>query len=281
VVFHAAAVHALWAKDPEAEILRPAIEGTTNAIVAARRAGVRRVVLTSSCNAVGFTLDATQRPDETVWKEGARMAYAQAKIRSERAAFERAAAEGIELVSVLPTGILGPGDRRITPTTRYLRDLVNGTAPLFASGGVNVVDARDVARAHVLAATKGRAGERYLIGGEDLTYEALGALVAELTGTKPKTLGLPRWALMGAAALMEAGAKLTGREPGLTRAMIHDGFGRYSWFDIGKARRELGFAAAPAREVVLATVVWLLERGALLPAAAERTRARGFVPVAG
>ncbi|TNF37881.1 MAG: NAD-dependent epimerase/dehydratase family protein [Deltaproteobacteria bacterium] len=274
VLFHAAAAHKTWSRDPAREILAPAVEGTRNAVEAAAAAGVRRVVYTSSSNTIGFSRGPTPLSEADHADPAAyRVPYVKAKIAAERAAFETAARLGVDLVALNPTGIMGPGDHRITPTTAHAVGLFNGAAPVFAAGGVNLVDARDVARAHVLAAERGRPGERYLVGGDNLTWSEVADHVAALTGRRPKVLRLGRRPLTAIGAVLELAARVTGKPPALSRAVIADGLDRFIWFDSGKARRELGFEPADGGAVLRATLRWLLGTGHIKEQVARRLSA--------
>lgn len=264
VLFHAAAVYRNWTADPKA-MLRPAIEGTENVLRAAALAGVDRVIATSSCNAVGFTDDPSKPLDETTWNTELHLPYVEGKVRAERLAWELAEELGLELITMLPTGILGPHDHRITPTTAYLRDALAGKGPVLA-GSSNMVHVADVARAHVLAAACGTPGERYLVGGPNVSDMHLADLIAQRTGRRPMILAAPRWLLMGIAAVVEGFASLTGAEPTLTRAMVRTAAGRHVCFDTSKATRELGFTARGPGEVIDATQAWLQRTGQLATA---------------
>lgn len=254
VLFHAAAVYKNWTKDPE-EMPRVALEGTRNALRAAKDAGVKRVVYTSSCNAIGFAKDLEKLPDEKTWNDAPHLPYVRAKVESEKLAHELAKDLGIELVAVLPTGVLGRFDHAVTPSTKTFVDVLNKKGPLGFP--MNLVDVRDVALGHVLAAEKGRAGERYLLGGENADVETIAKAVREETGVEPK-IGLPPgWVLATIAAIAETGSKLTGREPMLTRAMVREiTSSKGIVFDCSKAKRELGLEARPVRDVVREAARW-------------------------
>lgn len=271
VVFHTAANFSVWSKRPD-EVLRPSIEGTRNVFAAAARAGARRVVHTSSCAAVGFSDRADAPPrTERDWRDATHLDYYRAKIDGERAAQEAAAEHGVEVVVLCPTLVLGPLDYRVTPSMRPVLDMANGTGPTL-EGGANVVGVRDVARAQLLAAERGRPGERYLVGGDNLTLRRIGELVAASTGRTPKHVTAPRWVFLAMSAMAELGAAVTGRPPQLTRAAVRDVVGTWAWFDCTKAKDELGFEAEPADRVVREALEWFLEQGWLAPAVAEAVR---------
>jgi len=261
VVFHTAAVYRNWAEDADAEILEPALAGTRNVIEAAAAAGVRRVVHTSSCNTVGFSPDPNQPYTEEHFASGAHVPYVRAKVASERLALELGEQLGVEVVVLNPTGVLGPHDHRITPTTAFVRDVFRGGPVL--PGVQNVVHVEDVARAHVLAADRGQPGERYLVGGENVPSAQFIRHVFDLTGKWPSVLRGPRWLFLVIGWGMELMARLRGGEPALTSAMVRDGHGRSAVFDTSKAREQLGFVARDARTVLEDTLRWLERSGQL------------------
>lgn len=271
-VIHCAANFAIWAPDP-AQIVAPAVDGTRNVIEIAAEAGVRRVVATSSSAAVGGSPSADQVRTEADWFEDPTVPYYRAKVEAERVAHEVGRDVGVEVVTLCPSLVLGPHDHRCTPSMKPILDIANGRGPTV-DGGCGVVSVRDVARAHVLALTRGNAGERYLVSGDNCTLVELGRMVESLTGTHAKHLALPRWAFLTVAALMEAGAALTGRAPAMTRAAVRDVLGKFAWYDATKARTVLGLSPMPAEAVVRETVEWFLEKGWLDAKVAERTRER-------
>lgn len=259
VLFHAAAVYKNWTPDPE-EMPRVALEGTRNALHAAKDAGVRRIVFTSSCNAAGLTKDLAHPPDETCWNTAPHAPYVRAKVESEKLAHALAKELGLELVAVLPTGVLGRFDYAVTPTTRLFVDILSRRAPLGFP--INLVDVRDVAVGHVLAAERGVAGERYLLGGDNADVETLARVMREETGATPK-IGLPPLWLLGAlATVFEAASKLTKKQPPLTRALVREmSESKGIVFDCTKARKELGLEPRAVAEVVREAARWAAFRG--------------------
>jgi dihydroflavonol-4-reductase len=254
VIFHLAAPYAVWAKDPS-QIVDPTVRGTENVLRASSAA--ERVVITGSCNAVGFTRG--EPLDETSWRERAASPYIRAKREQELRGFSLGDELGVDVVSVLPTAVLGPYDHRKTPTTAPFVDALNGKGPVpFA---MNVVDVRDVARGHLLAARRGRRGERYLLGGENLDAPTLADLIHKYTGQRPAEGLPPSWVLRTVAALSEAASAISGKAPMITRAILDDVDGGQPLFDIGKARRELGYSPRGGEEVIVATVEWARKMG--------------------
>jgi dihydroflavonol-4-reductase len=253
VLVHAAAVYKNWTKDPD-EMPRTALEGTKNALRAAKDAGIKRVVYTSSCNAVGFSKDGKPL-DEKTWNESFHLPYVRAKVDSEKLAHELAKELGLELVAVLPTGVLGRYDYAITPSTKMFVEVLQRKGPLGFP--INPVDVRDVALGHVLAMEKGKAGERYLLGSDNVEPNELAKLIEEETGVTPKIGMPPAWVLGTIAAVSEGISSLTGKEPLLTRALVKElTSAKGLLFDCSKAKKDLGLEPRPPREVVRETARW-------------------------
>jgi len=269
LVFHVAAAHRNFAVNPD-DIVRPAVEGTKNVLEAARAAGVRRVVYASTAATVGLTADPARALTEDDFVETAEAPYMRGKIEAEKAA--RAAAD-LDVVIVNPSGVFGPRDYRITPASRAIVGALQGD-PVFLH--LCVTDVRDVASAHVLAATKGQKGRRYIATGDALAPKETAALFAKLGGVKPPTFTPPRFLANFLAGRMEKKAALEGGDAGLTRAMVKDALGRHLVYDSSRARTELGATFRPAEQVLKDTFRWLVFIGALSPkAAAKVNRALG------
>lgn len=250
-VFHLAAPYVVWARDPNT-IVDPAVRGTEGVLRAAKACAAERVVLTGSCNAVGFSRG--EPLDETSWRAHAASPYMRAKREQELRARELAESLDVDLVTVLPTTVLGPRDYRRTPTTGPFVDAVRGRAPVpFA---MNMVDVRDVARGHRLAAERGRRGERYLLGGDNVGVEEIASTVANITGKKPSTGLPPEWILRAVGVVSELLSTISGKPPMITRALLDDVGGGAPLFKIDKARTELGYAPRPAAEVIAGAVDW-------------------------
>lgn len=260
-VLHLASPYRTWARDPN-EIVRPAVEGTESVLAAAKAHGASRVVMTSSCNTVGFSTRARGALDETVWKENPHNPYLRAKQLAERRAWELADELGVDLVTVLPTAVLGRLDYKVTPTTGPLLDCLIGKAPVPFP--MNLVDVRDVARGHVLAMEKGTPGERYLIGGDNVETKEMADHIEAIVGKRPGQGLPPRWVLWPVSYLMAGVAAITGKEPLLTPDVMRDSPpDACLWFDCSKAREQLGFEPRGAREVLEETARWGLFLGRL------------------
>ena len=269
IIFHAGAPYRIWAKDAR-EIISPAVEGTLNIMAAAKEAGVEKVIYTSSCNTVGFTKDPEKPLNEESWNEHAHGPYVRAKNRAEAMAWRMADELGVPTVALLPTAVLGRFDYRLTPTTKPVIDAINGKGPIpFA---LNLLDVRDNARAHVLAAEKGKPGERYLVGGENVSMAGLADLIEELTGTRPRQGMGPKLILWPIAAVSEIVSHFTEKDPIITRAVLADGAGRHAVFDCSKMREELGLEPRGALEVMEEVIRWALFVGAIREPPAEKLK---------
>jgi dihydroflavonol-4-reductase len=268
-VLHAAAVYKNWARDPD-EIVRPAVAGTRRVLEAAKKAGVRRVVVTSSNATIGYPSDPDHPLDESSFMREPKSAYIRAKCESEALALALGPELGVEVVVVNPCGIIGRHDWRVTPTMRAIRDVVNGGPIVLA---VALTDVRDVAAGHLLAADRGAPGRRYLLSGDNLTPSQQADAFARLLGRRPKTFAPPALLLRGLAFAQETAARLGGREPELTRDILDDVAGGCLVYDSTRARTELGWTARPGAEAIEDAVRWLLFIDAVKPAIARRLRA--------
>jgi dihydroflavonol-4-reductase len=253
LLFHAAADYRLWAKDP-GELYRSNVDGTRNLLEVARRAGVERVVYTSTVGCIGIPRDGVG--DETTPVALADMAggYKRSKFLAEQVALEFARG-GFPVVIVNPTAPIGDHDVKPTPTGKIVLDFLNGDMPAFIDTGLNVVDVRDTAEGHVLACERGRAGERYILGSENLTLEQILVQLAEITGRKPPRMKLPYAIAWCAGACSTAWAGLTGTPPRVPIDAVRMAR-KKMWVTHEKARRELGFEPGPARAALARAVDW-------------------------
>jgi dihydroflavonol-4-reductase len=256
---HVAADYRLWARDPE-EIVRNN-EGTTRIVMdAALAAGVERVVYTSSV--ATLLPDPDGAADETRAATPATVvgAYKRSKVVAERLVERLIAERGLPAVIVNPSTPIGPRDVKPTPTGRIIVEAASGRMPAFVDSGLNLVHVDDVARGHVLAFERGRVGDRYILGGEDVALGAMLAEVARLVGRKPPTVALPRAPLYPLAWANEQLAKVTGKEPFLTldglRMSKH-----HMFYSSAKAARELGYRARDYREALADAVAWFRAHG--------------------
>jgi dihydroflavonol-4-reductase len=256
-VFHLAALYS-YARAHARAMQAVNVDGTRAVLDAAARAGVRRVVHTSSCATCGPVAGraATEADEPPAWELA--VPYKRTKLEGERLALG-AARNGLDVVVVNPTTPVGPGDRRPTPTGKMVADVARGRARAYLSGAaLNVVAVEDVAAGHLLACERGRAGERYLLGGENLSLRGVFAIVAQAAGRRPPRIGVP-WALAyGAARAGDAALRLVGREPSLL-VVDEVRLARLPMtFDDARARGELGYASQPAEQALVSATRALL-----------------------
>jgi dihydroflavonol-4-reductase len=256
VLFHAASVFSYWGIAPEA-LERLAIDGAVHAVEAAHRAGVRRVVLTSSSVVRGSSPRPHPRDERDELTERDAPPYSIAKARQERAACARAAELGVDLVAVCPTLVVGPHDFRLSTShaalVNYLADPWKATFP----GGCNIVSVLDVARGHLLAAERGVRGARYLLAGENLEWTELHGWISELCGLPGPLVRAGHTAAFLAGAAHELLARWTGATPPTTRAQARM-VGRFYWYRHDRASAELGFTPRPARRALAEALAWLV-----------------------
>lgn len=257
-VFHIAADYRIWAPDPE-EIVRNNLASTRAVMQAALAAGVERIVYTSSV--ATLKPDPASPADETrpAAREQAVGAYKRSKVVAERLVEAMVAERGLPAVIVLPSTPIGPRDVRPTPTGRIVIEAASGRMPAFVESGLNLVHVDDVAEGHRLALEHGRVGERYVLGGQDVSLRAMLATIARLTGRKPPTIRIPRAPLFPLAWANEALARVTGKEPFLTRDGLRMA-AHNMYFSSAKAERDLGYRARPYEEALTDAIAWF--RGA-------------------
>ena len=253
VVFHVAADYRLWAKDP-AELYRSNVDGTRNVLAAAQAAGVERVVYTSTVGCIGMPHGGIG--DETTPVSLADMTgdYKRSKFLAEQVALEFASA-GLPVVIVNPTAPIGDHDVKPTPTGKIVLDFLNGAMPAFIDTGLNVVDVRDTAEGHLLALDRGKSGERYILGSENLTLAQILQKLAYITGRKAPTVRLPYAVAWCAGACSTAWANLTGRPPRVPLNGVRMAK-KKMWVTHAKAARELGFNPGPAEKALARAVEW-------------------------
>jgi dihydroflavonol-4-reductase len=257
VVYHVAALYTMWARDPSL-IMRTAIEGSKNVLAACAEAGVQAIVYTSSAATIGLSDSASlERTEEDHNTDAAAPSYVTAKTVSEKVVRELAGELGLPLTIVNPTLVLGPGDYRLTPSNAIVKQAVLRGSPFYYEGGANVVDVEDVAAGHLLAEEKGGVGERYILGGDNLTVQEMLGTIAEFAGRTPPRLKAGRGSGLFAGFVLETLSKLTGKPPLFTRRHASTYFGRYGYYDITKARTVLGYTYRPYREVLGRAVEWV------------------------
>src|SRR5580698_912670 len=259
-VLHVAADYRLWVPDP-ADMYKANVEGTRELLRLAREAGVPRVVYTSSVATMGFKRDGTIVDEETPVSEADMIGhYKRSKWLAEQEAIAAARA-GQSVMILNPTTPIGSHDTKPTPTGRILVDFLNRNFPAYVDTGLNLVDVRDVARAHLVAVERGTPGERYILGGENLTLKQILDRLAAITGLPSPKHKVPHAVAMAFAFFDENfTGKLRGKEPRATVEAVR--MGRKMMFaSSAKAERELGFVVRPVDKAMRAAVQWFVANG--------------------
>ncbi len=258
VVFHVAADYRLWAKDP-AELYRSNVEGTRNLLEAARKHGVERVVYTSTVGCIGVPDNGVGDEQQPVKLEEMSGAYKRSKFLAERVALDFAG-NGFPVVIVNPTGPVGDHDVKPTPTGKIVLGFLKGDMPAFIDTGLNLVDVRDTARGHLLACERGKAGERYILGCENLSLAAILARLARITGRPAPSVQLPYWVAYTAGLVTTGWAWLTGVPPRAPLEAVR--MARKKMFvSSEKAKLELGFEPSPVDGALVRAVEWFRANG--------------------
>jgi dihydroflavonol-4-reductase len=264
-VFHVAADYRLWLRDPQ-EMYRSNVEGTRAILQAARKNHVRCVVYTSSVATIGFTGNG-QPADEDSPVSLADMIghYKRSKFMAEQVALlagrDAAGNGGMRVVTVNPTTPVGERDIKPTPTGRIILDFLKRKFPAYVETGLNLVDVRECALGHVAAMEKGKSGERYILGGEDLTLKQILDKLGEISGLPSPTVKLPYFVAYAAGLVDEnISGRLLGREPRATVETVRMGR-KKMWASSAKAERELGWKIFPADNALCRAVEWFRANG--------------------
>jgi dihydroflavonol-4-reductase len=263
-VFHVAADYRLWVRNPE-EMYQANVEGTRAIIQAAQESGVRRVIYCSSVATMGFKQTGEIVNEETPVTLADMVGhYKRSKFMAEQIALE-AGRKGANVVVVNPTTPIGEFDIKPTPTGRIVVDFLKKNFPAYVDTGLNLADVREVARGHVLAMEKARAGERYILGGENLTLKQILDKLAEITGLPSPTMKVPHGVAMGFAAFDQFFTGIVlGKEPRATLEAVK--MGRKKMFaSSAKAERELGYRVLPVEEALRRAVAWFQTHGYVGP----------------
>jgi dihydroflavonol-4-reductase len=260
-LFHVAADYRLGARDHQ-ELYRTNVEGTRNALNAAQRAGVRRVVYTSSVATIGIPADGTPGDERSANSLQNMIGhYKRSKYLAEEVVRE-AAQGGLPVVIVSPSTPVGPGDVKPTPTGQLVLDAAAGRMPAYVDTGLNIVHVDDVAAGHLLAYERGKAGERYILGGQDMSLREILELIARLEGRNPPRLRLPYGVVLPLAYLAEGFAKLSGRSGRITLEGVRMSR-KKMFFSSAKAARELGYRWRPPEQAFEDAIRWFRDNGLL------------------
>src|SRR5438128_1134306 len=258
-VFHVAADYRLWAKDPD-EIYESNVAGTRNLLEASRQAGVERFVYTSSVGTIA--VPAGERlPDERTQARLDQMIghYKRSKFMAEEEVMQ-AVANGFPAVVVNPTTPVGPGDWKPTPTGRIIVDFLNGRMPAYVDTGFNVVDVEEVARGHLLAAERGRIGERYILGDRNMTLKEFLDVVAAAASRPAPSMRLPYAVALAAGYTENLLCSVLGREPRIPLEGVR--MAKHKMFvDCSRATRDLGFDPSGAEGAIGRAVRWYIDNG--------------------
>jgi dihydroflavonol-4-reductase len=258
-LFHAAADYRLWVRDPAA-MYAANVDGTENILAAALAAGIGTVVYTSSVGTLGNPGNGTPG-DETSPVSLADMVghYKKSKFLAERSA-EAFVARGLPLVIVNPSTPVGPLDRKPTPTGKIIVDFLAGKMPAYLDTGLNLLPVEDCARGHILAARKGRSGEKYILGGEDTSLAGMLGMLAKISGLPPPRFCLPYGPVLAAAWINAAISALTGKEPLIPLAGVQMAK-KLMYFSSKKAKMELGFETTSVYAALERAVEWFRTNG--------------------
>jgi len=258
LVFHVAADYRLWVRQP-AEMFRSNVDGTRNVLEAARQAGVERVVYTSTVGCIGFVKNGLGDETTPVAYEDMAGPYKQSKFRAEQVALEYAR-HGLPVVIVNPTTPVGEHDVKPTPTGKTIVDFLRGAMPAYIDTGLNIVDARETAEGHWLACERGRVGERYILGSENLTLRQIFDSLSAITGKPAPKTQIP-WTVAWLAGVFSTGwAELSGQEPRVPLAAVQMAK-KKMWVSHAKAERELGFRPSPAQVALRKAAEWFQSNG--------------------
>lgn len=261
-LFHVAADYRIWVPDP-APIYRTNVEGTRGLMLAAAEAGVQRIVYTSSVATLGLSVNGTPADESTpVALEDMIGHYKRSKFLAEQEVLRLVQEYRLPAVIVNPSAPIGPRDIRPTPTGRLILDAATGRMPAYVDTGLNLVHVDDVAAGHLLAFERGRIGERYVLGGENMTLAQILGAVARLAGRRAPRLRLPHDALLPFAYLAETWGRLTRTEPRLTADGLRMAK-KHMYYSSAKAKHELGYDARPVEEAFADAIAWFRRNGYL------------------
>jgi len=258
LVFHVAADYRLWSKNPQ-DLYQSNVEGTQNLMQAAEDAGVERIVYTSTVGCIGMPRNREGDENTPISIEDLAGHYKRSKWLAEQVALEKARA-GLPVVIVNPTAPVGDHDWKPTPTGKIIVDFLRGKLPAFVDTGLNIVDVRDIAHGHLLAAEKGRIGERYILGCENLTLEQILSRLAAMSGRPAPKLKLPYAVAYAAGVVTTSWANLTGHSPVAPLEGVK--MARKKMFvSHAKSSRELGFSPGPVTGALTRAIEWFRANG--------------------
>jgi dihydroflavonol-4-reductase len=258
-LFHVAADYRLWVPDAAA-MHRINVKGSHDLLLAAADAGVEKIVYTSSVAVLGINQDGTPSNEDTpVTFADMVGTYKQSKFLAEQEVQRLICHHNIPAIIVNPSMPIGPRDIKPTPTGRIITEAVKGRMPAYVDTGLNVAHVEDVAMGHWLALERGKVGERYILGGENLGLGEILAIIAEVAGRPAPTVKIPREILFPVAWAAEAFARATGKEPFVTADALRMAK-KKMFYSSAKAERELGYKCRPARVAIADAITWFREK---------------------
>lgn len=257
-LFHVAADYRLWVPDPDS-IYKTNVEGTRHLLLSAADAGISKMVYTSSVATLGLNKN-HQPANETTPVSLNDMVghYKRSKYLAEEAVQQLVQDDKLPVTIVNPSTPIGPRDIKPTPTGRIIVDTIKGKMPAFVDTGLNVAHVDDVAKGHLLALDKGKIGERYILGGEDMTLRSILMHIADIAKIKPPKICLPHDVVLPFAWLAERWADITKKEPFATIDGVNMAR-KYMFFSSDKAKQKLGYEPRPGKEAIAAAIVWFKE----------------------
>jgi dihydroflavonol-4-reductase len=268
-VFHVAADYRLWARRPQ-EIYDSNVGGTKNLLAAAKSAGVEQLIYTSTVATIA--VDRPRLPDESTDAKLEEMIghYKRSKWMAEQEV-RQAAKAGFPAIIAMPTTPVGPWDWKPTPTGKIILDFLNGKMPGYVETGLNFVGVEECAAGHLLVSQRGKIGERYLLGGENLTLKELLDALSRLTGLSAPTMKIPHGVALGVAYVESAFSRLVGKEPQIPVEGVK--IAQHKMFvDCSRAKKELGFQSGPVSKALERAVRWYQANGYVKPRRVKKMR---------
>ena len=257
-VFHVAADYRLWIPDPD-NMYKTNVTGTRDLMLASADAGVEKIVYTSSVAVLGLNSDGTPaNEDSSVTVEDMIGHYKRSKYLAEKEVLKLVDENGLPAVIVNPSTPLGPRDIKPTPTGNIILETLNDRMPAYVDTGLNIVHVDDVAKGHLLAFEKGKIGERYILGGENLSLQAILSIICDLADKKPPKIKLPHNLILPIAWCMERWAEISKTEPRATVDEIRMSK-KLMYFSSDKAINELGYKIRPVKEALKDAIDWFIE----------------------
>ena len=259
-VFHLAADYRLWIPDPD-NMYQTNVQGTRNLMLASADAGVEKIVYTSSVAVLGLNGDRSPANEDTPMSlEDMIGHYQRSKYLAEKEVIKLVNEHDLPAVIVNPSTPLGPGDIRPTPTGNIVVETLNDRMPAYVDTGLNIVHVDDVAKGHCLAFEKGKIGERYILGGENLSLQTIIGIICELSNKKPTSIKLPHNLILPIAWFMERWAAISKKKPRATVDEIRMSK-KCMYFSSDKAIEELGYQFRPAKEAINDAIEWFIKNG--------------------